>query len=340
MTQLKVPTVKWSTIVETIELVGSQSYRVVSWDAASFLASMGFIERVPRPRQRKLEPPPETWKRILLGIGEVMEEATRVKWRLTDRGKRVYMALFVYKDRGLLTSLVAPAALRNPVLELLYRTFAGRGATGIDQVAALLKLEHLDYLTSGIESAIDLLEGMGVVVRDGDSITFNLLAADRATLPDAYLLSPKTLYSNRRFLTELVAHCDGTLFWIDKFFSKEGLGYLIDGADGARLNRVVIISGEKNFDARATDHYADARVELLERGIKLEWRICRDVDTLKVWHGRWIVSASAAWNVPPVRSVAKGQFDEILPTDNKPPIEHFLAVSSPADVKIALPGSL
>lgn len=61
------------------------------------------------------------------------------------------------------------------------------------------------------------------------------------------------------------------------------------------------------------------------KGIRVEWRI----DPTREWHDRWLVDADKAFNLPPVNSLFANQYSEILPSEERPPVDEWWARSSP-----------
>ena len=330
MPSLSLPSDKWGDLEAALKQVGQCVPSISYWHAEALLATLGYLRALPRPTRPPVELPPELWKRILLGLAEAAEEMGRQRWELTTQGKQLYMQMFVWRDDEAAAKSFAESAARHPVIDLVLRAFYGRGFVTRDQLTALLKLYSIEYFDSGIESFLDLLRGMRLIELVDEGFIVNEFSS-QTSLPDAFLLTPDTPYSNKRYVRRLVASCEGVLYWIDKFFAQDALEYLVDGADATKLGHIVIVSGIKNATDAARHDYAAAKSELGHRGIHLEWRICTDVETLKVWHGRWIVSDAGAYNIPPARSLVKGQYDEIVPTDNRPPIDHFLQVSEPLE---------
>jgi hypothetical protein len=56
-------------------------------------------------------------------------------------------------------------------------------------------------------------------------------------------------------------------------------------------------------------------------GIAAEWRVV-PAGVLDL-HDRYIISRSRTWNVPPVNSLHKGDYSEILATPTRPPFDKW-----------------
>ncbi len=65
--------------------------------------------------------------------------------------------------------------------------------------------------------------------------------------------------------------------------------------------------------------------EMKNRGINAECRVICDKNLLGKIHARWILGKNLCYNIPPVNSIYKGQFDEFKQTNNIPPFDTWWA---------------
>jgi hypothetical protein len=54
------------------------------------------------------------------------------------------------------------------------------------------------------------------------------------------------------------------------------------------------------------------------RGLSADWRV--DSRESRDWHDRWIADDKGAWNVPPVNTLFKNDYSEIVPVMERPPL--------------------
>jgi hypothetical protein len=86
-------------------------------------------------------------------------------------------------------------------------------------------------------------------------------------------------------------------------FAKKGFEALTDEADATKISEIRILSGPAQA-GDATKDYKRFQGEMKALGIRVEWRIVQTAD--RDWHDRFIVSRDAAWNVPPLNTIYKG----------------------------------
>ena len=60
---------------------------------------------------------------------------------------------------------------------------------------------------------------------------------------------------------------------------------------------------------------------MTNRGIESSCRIIIDKKLIGKIHGRWILSKKICYNIPPINSIYMGQYDEIKPSNNRPPFD-------------------
>lgn len=257
-----------------------------------------------------------------------MDEVNRREWALTPLGRDVYQAFFVHDDTISARQLLGKAAVRNPVISLISRAFWGRGRVKLNQVRALFELEGISAEEAQVKSFLELCEAVGVVLLNKRWYAFTVAVQPDEPVPaDSYLLHPDTPYSNRRCVVRLLSELKGDVYWLDKYFSAEGLDFIVAGVNPKCSTRVVIVSGPQHV-ARSTQLYSLAKTELAARDVELQWKVCRDNDVLPSWHDRWIIDDVSTFNMPPVGSLVKGQYSQITKASTVERIVQTLLESS------------
>ena len=144
--------------------------------------------------------------------------------------------------------------------------------------------------------------------------------APQEALPSrsALVVRPEEPYSNVLRLRQLLRDSEEYLWWVDLHFPARGLEELIYSVDPSLVKEVKILSGPANVDQRTRKDFIRFQEELKNKGISAEWRILQGFS-----HDRFIVSKNHCYNVPPINSLLRGQYSEILETPNRPPFDQW-----------------
>lgn len=251
-------------------------------------------------------------------------------FKLDAKGLLVFRSMFVLKDEQTVSEQIKLDLVSHPVVSLVSQVFFGRGPISREQISTLL-IHHGIVAPDG---KLDLGPFLGLLSKFGivkyNKKTASLIIESTPLTPELsqhYFVDPSTPFSNIRNLRRIVAELQGTVYWLDKHFRKEGLEVLIDSLDGQKVSSVTIVSGDQNVTASAKHDFQNARTELGNRGIVLEWRVCTDTSFLSTWHDRWLVGSNINYNIPPVLSIIRGQQSEMIRTANAPDVGSFLAAS-------------
>jgi len=140
----------------------------------------------------------------------------------------------------------------------------------------------------------------------------------------ARIIRPEEPFSNLVQLRNILRESEEFIDWADLHFGPRALEELITTLDPAVVQVVRILSGPANVNDRAKRDFERFCNELRPKGIVAEWRILPDFA-----HDRFIISKKACYNVPPINSLLKGSYSEILETPNRPPFEEWWQKASP-----------
>lgn len=143
----------------------------------------------------------------------------------------------------------------------------------------------------------------------------------------AAMISPQTPFSNIARLRRILRTLSGTVTWADPHFSSRALEELAEEIDSAVVAGLRIISGDSGtvLTAKSKNDYERFRTEMSNKGIAAEWR----VDAARDWHDRWLADDERCYNMPPINTLFKGDYSEILAGTASPPIEDWWARSHP-----------
>ncbi|MDP3062316.1 MAG: DEAD/DEAH box helicase [Chloroflexota bacterium] len=132
-----------------------------------------------------------------------------------------------------------------------------------------------------------------------------------------YVIKPSEPFSNVVRIREVLRSCEGYIWWEDPHFGARALEELAVVVDPSTVKEIRILSRSEQFNERARTDFERFSQEMAGKGVSVEWR----VTDKGVAHDRYIISANATFNVPPVNSMFQGSYGELLKTENRPPFE-------------------
>ncbi len=240
---------------------------------------------------------------------------------LTEPGRAIEDAYWIQGDPDVAQPMLRKAYARTPVVEVLLQGLHGRGQTPIKGALYLLERHGL---AEGSGADLTTLRGILSMLNPFDLLKFapkhqtvrSVTVPEEQQEPAVRVIEPDRPYSNLQQLRETLRACKEFIVWVEPHFPRKGLEPLADEADATRIKRIRILSGKSNADAALADYHR-FQAEMKNRGISAEWRILDPMPT----HDRYIITKGGAWNVPPVNTIYKGDFSEILKTTTTPPFE-------------------
>lgn len=263
---------------------------------------------------------------------------------LTNAGRTFFHRQFIEDDAAAATAVLRHQLLGAcPEAAAICQLLANRPKVARDVAETVLRSQGYgngltDRKLGALLALLSRAEIIEYAKREG---TFRVLAKpmDEPKLPDSIYISPDTPASNRIWLRRILGECNDFIFWLDKHFLPEGLDFVVEGADGARLKtvRVLSLALDENKSRKARRGYRDVARELSGRGIDFEWRFVNSKD-IRDTHDRWIVTSGRSWNVPNLNAILSGQRSEMSVSGNTTELEAmFQTVWKKADPRPAEP---
>jgi hypothetical protein len=140
---------------------------------------------------------------------------------------------------------------------------------------------------------------------------------------EAKMLSPKTPFSNKKAIRDIIASCRKYIYWIDKYFSKAGLDLFSESLDTKKIKNIRILMLPDRANEKFLSLYTDFKKEFESYGVKCELRVITDKKLKSDIHDRWIISENLCYNIPSTDTVARGQYSEVKRTKNFPPFNNW-----------------
>jgi hypothetical protein len=136
------------------------------------------------------------------------------------------------------------------------------------------------------------------------------------------LIRPDDPFKNRIEYQHMISSCDEFLYWIDKYFSKAGLEYLLDSVNPLQVKEIKILMSGKKVDDKFRKLFKEFAESMKTRGVITELRVM-DHKVEEDMHDRWVLSKRKNFNIPSPDIVARGQYSEIKETTSKPPFAEW-----------------
>ena len=137
------------------------------------------------------------------------------------------------------------------------------------------------------------------------------------------LLSPKEPFSNKKTIRDIICSCEEYVYWIDKYFSKAGMDWLLELLNTKKVKLVKILMTPEKADEKFISLYNDLKEEFKNNGIKCDLRFITDKNLKADIHDRWIISKDLCYNIPSTDTVMRGQYSEVKRTTNFPPFNDW-----------------
>jgi ATP-dependent Lon protease len=141
------------------------------------------------------------------------------------------------------------------------------------------------------------------------------------------LIRPDDPFKNRIEYQRMISSCDEFLYWIDKYFSKAGLEYLLDSVNPLQVKEIKILMSGKKVDDKFRKLFKEFAESMRTRGVTTQLRVMGSKVEENV-HDRWVLSKRKNFNIPSPDIVKRGQYSEIKETTSKPPFAEWWAASN------------
>ena len=135
------------------------------------------------------------------------------------------------------------------------------------------------------------------------------------------LISPDKPFSNRMIMWDTINSCDEYIYWIDKYFSTEGLRILAQSLNKEKVKNIRILISAQKADERIKNTFKHFREEMKNNQVFCEMKAMPDQKARDI-HDRWIISKNSCFNIPSADIIARGQYSEIKKTSNIPPLRN------------------
>lgn len=141
-------------------------------------------------------------------------------------------------------------------------------------------------------------------------------------------LLPETPYTNLKRFYDLLTRCSGDLLVLDKHFDEVGIDHLNE-IDPVKIKMIKILSTTEHMSTRFRRFLKAFKQEMENKGVIVKLRILQPKDAEQI-HDRYIISASHAYNIPPLNVIEKrlAHIKNISPDEIRPLFDKYWSRST------------
>lgn len=254
------------------------------------------------------------------------------KGRLTDAGSALFKLAWVLRKNSESEVALGQALRQLTPIQVIEQELRGFGPVPEEGVLDLLNQHRAasrNLSVGEMRPTLRWLSKVGVIAYSMKLKTVRSLApAPDAALAGevgaiASMVSPKTPYLNVVRLRRVLRGLKGVVWWADPHFGSRALEELAEELHSGVVTHVRILSGdaENVLAEKPWKDFLRFRAEMAGKSITAEWRV--DGRTSRDWHDRWLVGDNTAWNIPPINSLLKNDYSEMLPASVRPPLDEW-----------------
>ena len=257
--------------------------------------------------------------------------------KLTLKGQQLYKLFWVHNDRPSALKTLSEAVRPALVFQVIEQELRGYNTVPEEGVLELLRLHSCVPDGGTIEKLRPLLKWVNelslltyskrykTVRVDAVEGALSLIGADPRA---AAVISPRTPMSNVVRLRQIIRSLDGVVWWVDPQLSRRTLEDLVVEINFDAVTEIRLLSGDGEgvLSAKAKADFERFRDEVNMKGAKATWH----ADPERDWHDRFLLDDKIVYNMPPGNTLYKGDYSEILPTEERPPVDEWWARASDA----------
>ena len=245
-------------------------------------------------------------------------------------GNDYYLEMFVKNQKKIANSILTSVLKEfKPVMIICELLWGMKNITRENIFRLLLSFELINSNSEidDISGFIMLLNKCMILTYSKKTNNISINYNPKTEFPDRFdkVITPLTPYSNFRNMWILVRQAKNYIWWFDKHFHRKGLEPLSDELDGAKVSEVKILLSIKSSDdfRKLQRDIINFKQEMKNKSIDVYCKVLVDRNLIRKIHDRWIISENICYNVPPINSIFKGQYSELLKTDNEPPFDEW-----------------
>jgi len=177
------------------------------------------------------------------------------------------------------------------------------------------------YLKKDDKGFLDFIKHRNELIINRIKILIGESDSNRDKLNDQ-LISPERPFGNELQMETILSECDDYIYWVDKYFSIQGLNWIYEKINRERVKNIKILMSYKKVTRDLRKRFKDFRIEMEKNNIKCDFKVMNKNDESQI-HDRWIITLDNCFNIPSPDVIARGQYSEIKETVSRPPFENW-----------------
>lgn len=250
--------------------------------------------------------------------------------RLTELGESLFRARWVLDRKadvreGLRTSLWPLLPIQAINQEL--RGFGAVPESGAMELLAYHRAIPANLSEAELRRFLLWANDLGLLVysRRDKTVRAAPLDAEAAGIGEdrrlAGVVAPRTPLSNVVRLRKVIRSLRGVAWWADPHFGRRAFEDLVEELQYGEVVEIRILSGDDATvtGERAKSDFLRFAQETAQHGTTASWRR----DPARDWHDRFLADGQSVYNMPPVNTLYKGDYSEIVPAVSRPPFDEW-----------------
>lgn len=256
--------------------------------------------------------------------------------QLTDWGATFESAWWVYGNKSEAEVVFKAGLLLQPATTALMQVLNGRGSVPVAGAAHYLARHELADSENEreVRRFLQMLNDLGIVAYSKQKQTVRLVEPipddGGEVQPAIRVIEPDRPYSNVQNLREVLRGCREFIWWTEPHFVPKLLEPLAYEADGDRIGEIRLLTGapgkeQASLLKRGKEDFKRFSAQMDPLGITAAWRVYA---SRPPHHDRYLVEKTKTWNLPPINTLLRGDYSEIIETRNRPPFEQWWAAAA------------
>ena len=131
---------------------------------------------------------------------------------------------------------------------------------------------------------------------------------------ESFTINPDSPDKNRRYFRHVLSRCQGYIHWVDKYFSRESLEFLLSGYNPKKVNEIKLLGSvfSKQIDLDLKKDVEKLQNEMKNENTTCELRIITSKDFSDDFHNRYIIGSNIAWDAPSIGQITQNQSANLL----------------------------
>lgn len=124
-------------------------------------------------------------------------------------------------------------------------------------------------------------------------------------------ISPDTPFDNKMALINVIKKCDEKIYWVDKYFSLQGLKLIREYSDLNKVKDIKVISSINRITNEFRSLCKNLIIQFSNSGVDFKVKVFVDKKIYSQIHDRYIITNDHIFNIPSPDIAKRGQFSNV-----------------------------